>query len=129
MKANRAVSAREVAFRKALWHAGARGYRINSKLPGRPDLVFPGLRIAIFVHGCFWHGCPVCSPPAPKANAEFWAYKLSENRSRDASVEERLTAEGWEVLIVWEHEIRPDPWPRADELARTIQGRRSARQA
>ena len=64
MQANRAVSSREIAFRKALWAAGARGYRVKTPLPGRPDIVFPALRLAIFVNGCFWHLCPAVQPAA-----------------------------------------------------------------
>src|SRR5688572_563119 len=83
MEANRRVSRREVLFRKALWNAGARGYRIEPRLPGRPDLAFPKLRLAVFVHGCYWHRCKTCRLPMPKANAEFWQAKLDENQRRD----------------------------------------------
>ncbi|MHB8399345.1 MAG: very short patch repair endonuclease [Candidatus Limnocylindrales bacterium] len=117
MRANQAVSGREVAFRKALWAAGARGYRVNATLPGRPDIVFPALRLAIFVNGCFWHLCPACNPLRPRGNADFWKNKLEANRARDARVQSQLEALGWEVEVVWEHEIRPDPRPRAKQLA------------
>ncbi|MEW6225709.1 MAG: very short patch repair endonuclease [Chloroflexota bacterium] len=120
MQANRAVSRREVAFRKALWAAGARGYRVKTSLPGRPDIVFPALRLAVFVNGCFWHLCPVCSPPRPRGNAGFWKQKLEANRDRDARVHAQLEALGWEVEVVWEHEIRPDPRSRALELAQRL---------
>ncbi len=117
MRANRAVSRRELAFRKALWAAGARGYRVKVALPGRPDIVFPVHRLAIFVNGCFWHLCPVCNPRRPRGNADFWRNKLEANRARDARVQSQLDALGWEVQVVWEHEIRPDPRPRARQLA------------
>lgn len=120
MQANRAVSAREVAFRRALWRQGIRGYRVHVRLPGRPDLAFPRLRLAVFVHGCFWHGCTTCRLPRPKANADFWAEKLRENLRRDASAVGALQAEGWTSLIVWEHEIRPDPEPRARTFAHDL---------
>ena len=123
MKANRAVSKREVAFRKAVWAAGARGYRVHPKLPGRPDLVFPSLKLAVFVHGCFWHRCAVCELPIPKANRDFWVAKLDENLRRDIVVKVRLVELGWEPLVVWEHEIRPDPVPRASELASQVSQR------
>src|SRR5687767_13233619 len=90
MKANRAVSSREVAFRKALWAAGARGYRVKALLPGRPDIVFPALQLAIFVNGCFWHLCPACNLPRPRGNADFWKDKLEGNRARDALMRARL---------------------------------------
>jgi DNA mismatch endonuclease (patch repair protein) len=117
MRANRAVSGREVAFRKALWAAGARGYRAKTALPGRPDIIFPAHRLAIFVNGCFWHLCPSCNLPRPRGNAEFWKNKLEANRTRDGRVHSQLEVLGWEVEVVWEHEIRPDPRPRAIQLA------------
>jgi len=124
MRANRRVSGRETAFRRALWHQGVRGYRLHESLPGRPDIAFPGLRLAVFVNGCFWHLCPTCRPPQPRANADFWQAKLTANVERDSRVLEALTSRGWEVLVVWEHEIRPDPIPRAVEVAAHIAERR-----
>ncbi len=126
MRANQRVSRREIAFRRALWHQGVRGYRLHESLPGRPDVVFSRLRLAVFVNGCFWHQCPTCQPPQPRANAGFWKEKLTSNVERDARVLEVLTRMGWEVLVVWEHEIRPDPIPRAVELAAYIAERRRA---
>jgi DNA mismatch endonuclease (patch repair protein) len=120
MRANRAVSKREISFRKALWAAGAKGFRVKSKLPGRPDIVFPARKTAIFVNGCFWHLCSVCDLPRPSANAAFWRSKLEANRARDSRVRVELEALGWCVHVIWEHEIRPDPLPRALELARQL---------
>lgn len=108
MRANRRVSGLEHRLRVALWAAGARGYRVQSALPGRPDIVFPVERMAVFVHGCFWHSCPECRLPMPKANAEFWASKLAGNAERDRDVERQLEALGWVVVGVWEHELRVD---------------------
>lgn len=124
MRANRAVSRREVLFRRALWREGARGYRVHPKLPGRPDIVFPGLKLAVFVHGCFWHRCPACNLAAPTANQAFWQKKFAANTERDARSEAALVALGFETLVVWEHEIRPDPVPRARSLHALIQSRR-----
>jgi DNA mismatch endonuclease (patch repair protein) len=129
MQANRAVSAREVAFRTALWRHGVRGYRVTSRLPGRPDVVFPALRLAIFVHGCFWHVCPTCVLPAPRANAAFWHEKFAENVRRDRKAQSALIAQGWTSLVIWEHEIRPDPVPRARRLAAQIENLRTKRRA
>ena len=120
MEANRSTSRREIAFRKALWAAGGRGYRLRSNLPGRPDLVYPALRIAVFVHGCFWHRCPTCDLPMPRANADFWLDKLESNRLRDRRSEQLLSDSGWRVVIVWEHEIRPSVSPRAASLASDV---------
>ena len=70
----------------------------------RPDFVFPKLRIAVFVDGCFWHGCPQHAT-RPKQNAEFWSQKIAANQARDRLVTRRLRAAGWRVLRLWEHEL------------------------
>jgi DNA mismatch endonuclease, patch repair protein len=70
----------------------------------RPDFVFPKLRIAVFVDGCFWHGCPIHATQ-PKQNAEFWRTKIAANQARDWIVTRQLRARGWRVLRLWEHEL------------------------
>lgn len=98
------------------------GYRFRlhrRDLPGAPDLVFPGRRKIVFVHGCFWHrhGDPACwRSRLPKSRPEFWVPKLSANAARDAAVEATLRAAGWRVLVVWECETTPRR--RADLAAR-----------
>jgi DNA mismatch endonuclease, patch repair protein len=72
----------------------------------RPDFVFPKLRLAVFVDGCFWHGCPIHATQ-PKQNAKFWSDKISTNQARDRLVTRRLRADGWRVLRIWEHELEP----------------------
>ena len=124
MRANRAVSRREVAFRKAAWEMGARGYRVHPRIPGRPDMYFPGLRLAIFIHGCFWHRCPACGLPEPKANAEFWRRKFEENLERDRRAGAELEQLGIEKMTIWEHEVRPSASLRARALAADIAARR-----
>lgn len=94
----------ELRLRRALWAAGMR-YRLRYKLPGKPDLVFPAARLAIFVDGCFWHGCPAHAT-YPKTNAEFWAAKLRENIERDQRVNDQLRELGWRVLRIWQHEVQ-----------------------
>jgi len=81
MQANRAKdTAPERILRKSLWECGLRGYRLHSKaVPGRPDISFGRPKVAIFVHGCFWHRCPKCSLPLPKSNREFWIKKFRRN--------------------------------------------------
>lgn len=97
----------ELRVRRVAWAAGLR-YRIAPrKLRGRPDLVFPGARIAVFVHGCFWHrhdGCKKAKLPA--SNSDFWIKKLTANRERDVSVREALAADGWQTIVIWECETR-----------------------
>jgi DNA mismatch endonuclease (patch repair protein) len=125
MRANRAVSARETAFRKAVWRAGARGYRVHPSLPGKPDIYFPALKLAVFVHGCFWHRCPEGHARLPRANADFWREKLLTNVARDAESETRLRELGIEAIVVWEHDIRPDVTLGARALVAEVMHRRS----
>ena len=80
------------------------GWRRNSKLPGKPDFVFPKLKQAVFVDGCFWHGCPKHGTK-PKTNASFWRKKIQRNQARDKEVNRLLRAKGWKVIRVWEHEL------------------------
>jgi DNA (cytosine-5)-methyltransferase 1 len=95
----------ELALRKALRAAGLRGYRLHSKrAPGNPDVLFPLERVAVFVDGCFWHGCPSCYR-APKARSEYWSIKVKRNKERDARVDAECRSLGWTVVRVWEHEI------------------------
>jgi len=108
MRANRAKdTGPERRLRRALRDAGLGGYRLNwRKAPGRPDIAYPGRRLAIFVHGCYWHHCPRCYPNLPKSNAAFWERKFELNRERDARKRERLERIGWRVVEFWEHDIR-----------------------
>lgn len=96
----------ELLLRRALWGRGAR-YRLHYKLSGRPDIVFVGKRIVVFVDGCFWHGCPEHGS-SPKTNADFWRNKIHGNMERDARITEKLRMEGWTVLRFWEHEVHGD---------------------
>ncbi len=93
----------EMLVRKALFAAGFR-FRLHRKdLPGRPDVVLPGRRVVVFVHGCFWHahqGCPYAKTPATRR--EFWEAKLAANVERDRRTREALLSAGWRVLVVWE---------------------------
>ena len=81
------------------------GWRRGSKLVGKPDFVFPKLKLAVFVDGCFWHGCPKHGTK-PRQNAQFWREKIARNRARDRLVNRTLRALGWRVLRIWEHELR-----------------------
>lgn len=97
----------EMAVRKLIHGLGYR-YRLHRKdLPGKPDLVFPSRRKAIFVNGCFWHGHD-CSRGAriPKNNREYWEAKIARNRERDNENAKRLADEGWVELTIWECELK-----------------------
>jgi DNA mismatch endonuclease (patch repair protein) len=111
----------ELALRSALHRLGLR-YRVDRKLPGlrrRADLTFVRARVAVFVDGCFWHGCPR-HVTWPKANAEWWRAKLEMNRRRDADTSRQLRRAGWRVVRVWEHEL---PARAAVRVARTVRRR------
>ena len=97
----------EIQVRALLHRIGYR-YRVHARyLPGRPDLAFTARRKAIFIHGCFWHahqGCP--GARIPKSNADYWVPKLDGNRRRDLENEDRLKQIGWDVLVIWECELK-----------------------
>lgn len=97
----------ELALRRTLWALGYR-YRVHSKLPGRPDILFINKKVAVFVDGCFWHCCP-SHFTMPKTNTEFWRKKLAGNRRRDRAVSVKLHRLGFKVIRIWEHEIRKSP--------------------
>jgi len=111
MQANRARdTGPERRLRSALRTAGLGGYRLNwRKAPGRPDIAYPGRKIAIFVHGCFWHHCPRCHPYLPKAHPEFWARKFELNRERDERKRTVLEVAGWSVVEAWECDVKAAP--------------------
>jgi DNA mismatch endonuclease (patch repair protein) len=83
---------------------GITGWRRKIQVTGKPDLVFPKAKLAVFVDGCFWHGCPLHAT-WPKNNAEFWQGKIARNQARDRLVTRMLRAKGWRVLRIWEHEL------------------------
>lgn len=95
----------EMLVRRALWSRGLR-YRLHAKsLPGTPDIVFPGARVVVFVHGCYWHRHTACRlATMPKSNQEFWSTKFARNIERDESVVARLTSGGWRCGVVWQCE-------------------------
>lgn len=96
----------ELRLRKLLWLCGMRGYRLNSKLPGKPDIVFGRAKLAIFVDGCFWHGCPSCGDGrAPTSNTLYWEEKRRKNRERDDRRTRELQGLGWTVVRLWEHQV------------------------
>lgn len=109
----------EMLLRKELWHRGYR-YRVNERVEGvRPDLVFRGPEVAVFVDGCFWHGCPR-HYSAPDNNADFWKKKLKRNRERDRRNNRTLREAGWTVVRCWECEIRDDVESVAEEVAEAM---------
>jgi len=98
----------ERRLRSALVRAGVSGWRVNpAGLTGNPDFYFPRFKVALFVDGCFWHGCPKCGH-VPAVNNAYWATKLRRNMERDASKAELLRGQGIKVLRFWEHQVQND---------------------
>lgn len=97
----------EVLVRRFLWSHGIR-YRIHLKgLQGKPDIVLVRCRLAIFIHGCFWHGHDGCSRGRlPKSRLEYWKPKIEANKVRDRLIEEELKEKGWRQLVIWECQLR-----------------------
>jgi DNA mismatch endonuclease (patch repair protein) len=96
----------EITVRRALFAAGLR-FRLHRRdLPGRPDIVFPARKIVVFVHGCFWHGCPKCidGKRAVKSNKSYWTAKVSGNKKRDKRNRRSLIRAGWRVEEIWQCE-------------------------
>lgn len=115
----------EMIVRRALHAAGLR-YRLHGNLPGKPDLVFPGRRAVIFVHGCFWHGhdCPMFKLPATRQ--DFWREKIEQNRARDARAHAALVSSDWRIFVIWECALRGraklEPLEWIEALKRWITG-------
>ncbi len=112
----------EILLRRAMWKLGLR-YRIQSALPGRPDIIFPTARTAVFVDGCFWHGCPDHFQE-PRSNAPFWAAKIARTVERDRQSEAALLSRGWHVIRIWEHDIKKDVGACARQIELTVYKRR-----
>lgn len=113
-------TASEVALRSLLHRRGLR-FRVQYPLPSlrrRADIAFPRRRVAVFVDGCFWHGCPDHGT-WPKENADWWREKIETNQHRDADTDRRLVEQGWTPIRIWEHE---DPSAAVDRIAQTLFG-------
>lgn len=96
----------EMIFRKALREQRLTGYRLHWKVEGKPDIAFPGKKLAIFIHGCYWHRCPICNLPEPKSNSGFWQKKFSTNIERDRRNRLALEQSGWTVFTFWECQVK-----------------------
>jgi len=131
MRANRGRdTGPELALRAALHRAGLRFYKDRRVVlrPGRqvrPDVVFPRLRLAVFVDGCYWHGCTT-HRTIPVSNSEFWTAKIEGTRERDAEQTKWLKAAGWAVLRIWEHEDAEDAVTRVTDAVSLMKRRIAA---
>jgi DNA mismatch endonuclease (patch repair protein) len=113
----------ELVIRRCLHRSGFRYFthrRPVQALRREADIVFPRLKVAVFVDGCFWHGCPVHGT-WPKANSDWWRAKIEANRLRDSDTDRRLSEMGWRVVRIWEHE---DPEQAALRIAAVVRNRR-----
>jgi len=95
----------EIRFKMALVRSKLKGWTLNcGEMPGKPDVYFPFEKVAIFIDGCYWHGCPKCGH-IPKTRSEFWEAKIKINQERDVAVDNILTTQGVRVVRIWEHEL------------------------
>ncbi|MDU0314401.1 very short patch repair endonuclease [Phycicoccus sp. M110.8] len=124
MQANRSRDTKpELAVRKVLHAAGFR-YRVSyppvAQLRRRADIVFTRQRVAVFIDGCFWHGCPQHGRRQFSVNGDYWVPKIAANHARDRDTDQRLRTAGWLVLRFWEHQ---DPFAVAEEIADAVAAR------
>ena len=118
----------EVLLVRWLRKMGVSGWRQQARtLPGRPDLAFDAARLAVFLDGCFWHGCLACYR-GPKSNRHYWRTKLRSNRARDIKANQALATLGWKVVRVWEHEVREHPADCVKLILRLAQAKRIPRE-
>ena len=123
---NRGAKCTEWVLRSAVTRAGVRGWKMHVvSLPGTPDFFFAGQHVAVFVDGCFWHGCPQCYR-RPASKRSYWDAKKKRNQTRDKSVTAKLRRAGWSVLRLWEHSLT-DKTATIAEIVQARQRRRKLR--
>lgn len=116
-------SSPELSLRSSLHRTGLR-FKLHQRVAKvTVDILFPRPRVAVFVDGCFWHGCPLHAT-YPKTNTDYWQPKLNANKERDARQTERLTEEGWNVIRVWEHDCNPPSELVIQQIKDACRGRR-----
>jgi DNA mismatch endonuclease (patch repair protein) len=116
---SRGNKATELTLAALFRTAGLKGWRRHAAIPGRPDFIFPKQRLAIFVDGCFWHGCAKhCRMPA--SNKKYWNAKIARNIRRDRLIRQTLRHKGWSVLSIWEHELKSRPAAVAARVAKKL---------
>jgi DNA mismatch endonuclease (patch repair protein) len=113
----------ELILRSLLYAGGCRGYRLHYRLLGKPDIVFTGKKVAVFIDGCFWHRC-LKDFVRPATRRAFWDRKIAGNVKRDKEVNHRLAKQGWLVLRFWEHEVRKEPEKCCKAIVRTLRKRK-----
>ncbi|MCZ2155029.1 MAG: very short patch repair endonuclease [Bryobacterales bacterium] len=123
---SRGNNSTEQAIRFRMIRTGLKGWTLCRRdLPGKPDFVFEEVRLAVFVDGCYWHGCPKCYRP-PSSNTDYWSEKYKKNKARDRRVVRLLNRDGWRVIRFWEHEIEQSPGKVVEKI-RTLVSQLSER--
>ena len=121
MVGNRSTDTKpEIAIRKSLTSAGLADFIVHSKLPGTPDVVFEARKVAVFVHGCYWHRCPHCSLRLPASNSGYWAAKFARTLARDRLNARLLKGLGWRVIVVWECKLYKNPRQQVRRIRRWL---------
>lgn len=123
MRGNRSSRTKpEVVLADELRKAGIKGFRLNCKeLPGSPDLTFQQTKLAVFVHGCFWHRCPYCQPHFPDSNQEYWEAKFARNKTRDARVRTQLRKQGWKPITIWACQLKKNPRRTVSRIRKALE--------
>lgn len=116
-KTMRAVKGKGTKLEKSLFSMlagmGLKGWKKNvSNIVGKPDIIFLDQKIAIFIDGCFWHGCPICQRKLPETNREYWKRKIARNVQLAKTHNQQLADEGWKVIRIWEHEMKNEAGKR-----------------
>jgi len=114
----------ELIIRKYLFSKGIR-YKVNYKIPGQPDIVFPKQRIAVFIHGCFWHQHTCVDGHIPRSNLDYWEMKLRRNVARDETNILKLKKQGWKTLVLWECNINTDFIKEALKIIKLMKNEKS----
>jgi DNA mismatch endonuclease (patch repair protein) len=109
----------EQRLRRLFREQGIKGWRRHLELPGRPDFTFRKQRVAIFLDGCFWHRCPRCNW-IPTSNTDYWIPKLERNVRKDREADQALRERGWQVVRIWEHDLKQAPQAVLDRIRKAL---------
>jgi len=123
MRGNKSLKTRpETILEEELRRAGIDKFLQNPKeLPGSPDFAFPYAKLAVFVHGCFWHRCPHCQPHFPDSNPKYWEAKFLRNTARDRRMRTLLRTQGWKTMVIWECQVKKNPQRAASRIIKALE--------
>ncbi len=123
MQGNKSANTKpEIMLKVALKKNGIAHFTLSQqKLPGSPDLAFPEYKLAIFVHGCFWHRCPYCHPHFPATNKEYWSAKFARNKVRDGITRKTLRKQGWRTITIWECQLKKDSLRAVSRIRKALE--------